>query len=363
MKGRSYTEHWWAFEELNKAIDDAKADYLNAPKTKTGASEDDTTPLAPVAGCDNPAYVRDDEGNCYLETNSVNDKGTIPEQCVEMGLPPECCKPPKYIEDPTCPHRNSKVRWIDQFNLLDTGATQIPPQTVEFDGKPVPIGRLAQGIGDSTVQIKSKLTNIKKDQPFSQSVSEDSLLQKAVMVPSGPIDNGEMVFRLNEKPKSLSIPEPDPKKYEMKSVMQLEFTSGGQKTEPLSEALFYIKQPGGTLLRYDPARRDWTPLEGQKTNDGFVARSPGNSYFAIVVEKQSSPLRGVLIVVTLVELAALIGAYVLLMRKAKKPAKKRETTGKGVAGLICGIFGILVFLFPPIGFPLAGLAIVLSRAR
>ncbi|MEK6822905.1 MAG: hypothetical protein AABY13_03670, partial [Nanoarchaeota archaeon] len=42
---------------------------------------------------------------------------------------------------------------------------------------------------------------------------------------------------------------------------------------------------------------------------------------------------------------------------------KRETTGKGGAGLICGIFGILVFLFPPIGFPLAGLAIVLSRAQ
>lgn len=57
---------------------------------------------------------------------------------------------------------------------------------------------------------------------------------------------------------------------------------------PLSEALFYIKQPGGKLLRYDTQRRDWTPLESQPSTGGFVAKSPGNSYFAIVVEKAAA---------------------------------------------------------------------------
>lgn len=248
-----------------------------------------------------------------------------------------------------------------RFSSFESRATSIPWRAFDPDGNAIPEVRLE---GDTPISLKSTLDDIEKGQPFQQEMPKASLLQKAVLLPSEPITSGEMTFTLNEKPQNLKIQEPE-SRYDVKSVFGLQIQANNQEIHPLSEALFYIKQPGGKLLRYDEQRRDWTPLEAENANGGFIARSPGNSYFAIVVEKQesSSTAGWVIIAIILAELAAVTGVYWLLRRKIEKPGKAPASEGKGIASLVLGILGIMVFWFPPVGLPFAGLAIVFSRVQ
>ncbi len=170
-----------------------------------------------------------------------------------------------------------------RFSSLESRATPIPWKAFDSDNNEIPEVKLE---GNTPISLKAKVDKITNGQPFSQEMPKDSLLQKAIMVPAEPINGAEMTFTLNAKPVDLKMPDPD--KYDVKSTFGLELTKQGQEVHPLSEALFYIKQPGGKLLRYDEKRRDWTPLESQNSAGGFVAKSPGNSYFAIVVDKTAS---------------------------------------------------------------------------
>ncbi|MDP3765619.1 MAG: hypothetical protein Q8R04_03835, partial [Nanoarchaeota archaeon] len=92
---------------------------------------------------------------------------------------------------------------------------------------------------------------------------------------------------------------------------------------------------------------------------------PSFSFFAIVVEKQksSSALGWITFAIILIEAVVIILAYILLRRKANNLNKKDKPEGRGTASLVLGIIGIILFLFPYVGFLLAGLALVFAKIQ
>jgi hypothetical protein len=379
----------WSYAAYVMPTESIKIQLVGEPVRAQGAqrgTETGTTPL-PKPPCGAAGYVRDEQGNCVLpavEVGGVHDldeeerreaaekeRKTIKDRCRESfegsgaadRLPPKCCEPPYYIFNEGC--GSFDVQWVHgpnagttmagMFNEVYAQAKEVPlAQAVDADGKAIPAERLAAGIGTGRVTLKGTLKDAKQGEPLHMGLPKDSPLQNALMVLKEPVTAGEVTLTLNEKPANLQIPEPSPKKYELKSGFTLDFTVNQEESHPLREALFYIKQPGGGLLRYDDVAKDWVALPVAQVADGFIAVVPGNSLFAIVLEKHPTPF-----LARLARILFLILFILGIRRLARQRRLEKETSPPGTKARIAAVaLGILVALAAFI--PAAFLATILS---
>lgn len=260
---------------------------------------------------------------------------------------------PIYAKEPTPETQDQKAAdesiYAKLASLEKQASSITPTQAVGFDGGLIPPENLKQGLGDSlpVVRLDYAVKNLKEDQAFSAEIPEGFPLEKMVLTASEPISDATVTVTMiaGSKPQLLGGGEgttgapdyatprvplgpPPQEKYALKDYFKVDAVVKEEEVHPFRDALFKWTLKGITeddanhakLLRYDEDTKKWKPLPTEKTARcdfkycGFISESPGNSYFAIVVEKQPSngaaPVFGAAIAI-----AALSAVYLLWRKK------------------------------------------------
>ena len=216
-------------------------------------------------------------------------------------------------------------------------------KAVDFYGKPIDYEKLKAGLSDSlpVVELQATVKNLKEDQSFSAEIPEGLPLKKMILTPSGPISEATVTMTMVDSSKrqllkEQGIPEPDPSHHELQYYLKIDTVVNREEVHPFKEAFFEFFVPAPVvitpdyydrvkILRYIEDNKEWIelPTERDKVKKcefsfcGY-ASSPGTSYFAVVVEKETKSFMPSFLRI-LFFLGLVYGIYFLIKRiKAEK---------------------------------------------
>lgn len=214
------------------------------------------------------------------------------------------------------------------FDELLLKARNIPPKPAkDLQGNDIAPSELEKNWKEpgSAVKIEVPLENLEKDRPVKTELPDGLPLRKAIFATYEPIKYAKTeitVFDGATTPKLLreeekggpieydeqEVPEePDQKKYDMDFYFRIGIAVEGEEKHPFKEAMFelfpQLPYPDAykyvRVLRWENDQQKWNEIPFQSDNCGqsgktcrVIAKSPGTSYFAVVIEKEiSSPFK------------------------------------------------------------------------
>ena len=255
-------------------------------------------------------------------------------------------------------------------------------QAFDFYGKPIDSEKLKAGLSDSlpVVELQFIVKNLKEDHPFSAEMPEGLPLKKVILTPSGQISDATVTTTIIDISKrqllrEQGIPEPDPSHHELQYYLKIDTVVNKEETHPFKEALFEFFVPAPAVLtpdyydrvkvlRYIENNKEWIELPTErdkiiKCEFSFCgyAESPGTSYFAIVVEKETKSFLSVFLrIIFLVGLV--FGVYYLVKRIREE--KKMYGIKNNILRIVCGAL-IVIALFLIAAFPLFIIEAILPK--
>lgn len=199
-----------------------------------------------------------------------------------------------------------------RFQSLEKKSKPIMLDTAwDIEGKTIDPNVLKGGLGPSlpSAGVGVGWGDISADEVASIAFPEGLPIRKAVLITGERVAKGTNSYVTvidGSTPRLLGtgIPEPEPRRYELKDYIKFDTTLAKEEKHPFKEALFEIAVSNVVsqefydsvkVLRWNQQRAAWDYVPAQKTSGctsgaacTIVAQSPGTSVFALVVERNAT---------------------------------------------------------------------------
>jgi len=196
-----------------------------------------------------------------------------------------------------------------RFQSLEKLTKPVAPETAwDFEGKMIDPQVLKGGLGKSlpSAGIGVAWNDIKPDATAGITFPEGMPITKAILTAGEQVSKGTNSYVTvidGSTPQLLGtgIPQPEPKRYELKDYIKFDTYLAQEEKHPFKEALFEIAVSSVVspefynsvkMMRWNQERELWNFIPTEKTSGcqsggkcSLIAKSPGTSVFALVVEK------------------------------------------------------------------------------